>query len=236
MDGMLATLAAVGFVLGLRHALDPDHVVAVTTLVSERSSLRRASVVGASWGLGHAAALLLCGGAVLVLKLSLPAGLEAALEAAVAAMLIALGSLAVRAALRYRLHAHAHAHEGREHVHFHAHPAGDGHGVHAHRHPLGEGVKPFLVGAVHGLAGSGALALLALGAAPSLPAGLAYIGMLGVGSIAGMLLLSVLMSLPLAFLQRRYSLAHNRIQLAAGLASMAFGLWLLGRNAAGFVA
>lgn len=228
---MLFTLAGVGFVLGLRHALDPDHVVAVAAIVSERISLRRSVLVGSLWGLGHALSLTLAGGAILALKLSVPAALAEALEAAVAVMLVGLGWSAIRAALRYRLHAHAHDHDGRAHVHFHAHHAGEAHAAHRHRHPGGGGLRPFLVGCVHGLAGSASLALLALGAAPSLLAGLVYIALLGGGSIAGMLVLSGLMSLPFAYLQERYGALHGRVQLAAGVASLAFGLWLLGHRA-----
>lgn len=231
MDGMLLTVSGVGFLLGLRHALDPDHVVAVTAIASERAGLRRASLVGACWGLGHAVSLTLAAGAILVLKLSVPDKLAAALEAAVALMLVGIGAAAISGALRYRLHAHAHDHDGRPHVHFHAHRSGEAHGPHGHRHALGGGMKPFLVGCVHGLAGSAGLALLALGTAPSLAAGLAYVAMLGAGSIVGMLLLSGLMSLPLAYLQARYAVLHGRAQLAAGAVSVALGVWLLGRHA-----
>lgn len=230
MDGMLLTVSSVGFVLGLRHALDPDHVVAVTAIASERAGLRRASLVGACWGLGHALSLTLAGALILVLKLSVPKQLAAALEAAVGLMLVGIGAAAIRAALRYRLHAHAHAHDGRAHIHFHAHRSGEPHAGHRHRHPLAGGLKPFLVGCVHGLAGSAGLALLAAGTAPSLPAGIAYVATLGAGSLVGMLLLSGLMSLPLAYLQARYAILHGRAQLAAGALSVALGFWLIGRQ------
>lgn len=226
MDGMLATVTGVGFVLGLRHALDPDHVMAVTTLASGKSGFRRTSMVGAFWGLGHALSLGMAGGAILLLRLNVPPAVSGALEAVVAVMLVGLGMVAVRRALRSRLHAHPHAHDGRVHVHFHAHAPQE---VERHDHPhfLRGGLRPFLVGLVHGLAGSAGLALLAVGAAPSLLAGLAYIAMLGLGSMAGMLILSGLMSLPLAYLEARYAAFHRGVQLAAGVASVAFGLYLL---------
>lgn len=232
MDGMLTTVIGVGFVLGLRHALDPDHVVAVTTLATGKVGWRRTSMVGAFWGLGHALSLGAAGGAILALRLSVPPAAAGFLEAVVGAMLVALGAVAVRRALRWRLHAHPHAHDGRTHVHFHAHQRGERQ-THDHRHPLREGLRPFLVGLVHGLAGSAGLALLALGAAPSLAAGLAYLAVFGVGSIAGMLMLSALMSLPLAYLEARYAALHRGVQLTAGAASVAFGLWLLGQHALG---
>lgn len=229
MDARLATVVGVGFVLGLRHALDPDHVVAVTAIVSERGALRRTRLVGLFWGLGHALSLSAAGGAILALKLTVPDTVAQALESVVALMLVGLGASAIRSTPRYRLHAHAHAHDGSEHVHFHAHQRGDG-GRHHHGHPMSDGLKPFLVGLVHGLAGSAGLALLALGTAPSVAAGLAYIAMLGAGTVAGMLVLTVLMSLPLAYAKARYPLLHGRVQLTAGAASAAFGLWLLGHQ------
>jgi ABC-type nickel/cobalt efflux system permease component RcnA len=230
MDGMLATVTGVGFVLGLRHALDPDHVVAVTALASEKIGVRRTSMIGAFWGLGHALSLGLAGGVILALRLQVPPAVSAALESVVAVMLIGLGAIAVRRALRSRLHAHPHDHDGQVHVHFHAHGPGQAE-RHDHRHALRGGLRPFVVGLVHGLAGSASLALLALGAAPSLLAGLAYIVMLGVGSLAGMLILSGLMSLPLAYLEVRYAAFHRGVQLVAGVTSVAFGLYLLAMHA-----
>lgn len=226
MDGMLATVTGVGFVLGLRHALDPDHVVAVTALASAKAGVRRTSMIGAFWGFGHALSLGLAGGLILALRLNVPERVSAALESAVAVMLIVLGLVAVRRALRSRLHAHPHEHDGQVHVHFHAHRPGQTE-RHDHRHALRGGLRPFLVGLVHGLAGSAGLALLVLGAAPSLAAGLAYIVMLGLGSLAGMLILSALMSLPLAYLESRYAAFHRGVQLVAGLASVGFGVYLL---------
>lgn len=234
MDAMPFTIAAVGFVLGLRHALDPDHVVAVSTIVSERAGLRRSSLVGTLWGAGHAFALAVAGGAILAFKPSVPAAVADGLESLVAAMLLVLGAVAVRRALRYRLHAHTHSHDGREHTHFHAHGAGRAQD-HAHRH-LKQGLRPFLVGLVHGLAGSAGLALLALGSAPTLGAGLAYIVLLGAGSAAGMLALSLLMALPLSLLEARYASLHRRVQLAAGASSLLLGSWLLGQHAGALAA
>jgi ABC-type nickel/cobalt efflux system permease component RcnA len=234
MNGTLATVVGVGFVLGLRHALDPDHVAAVTTLVTEKAGLRRRSLLGAFWGMGHALSLGLAGGLILALRLTVPPALSAALEVVVAAMLVGLGLVAVRRAMRWRLHAHPHAHDGHVHVHFHAHRQVHGPGEangHHHPHPLSGGLRPFLVGVVHGLAGSAGLALLALGAAPTLLAGLTYIVMLGVGSIAGMLALSSLLSLPLGYLEARYSAFHRAVQLAAGAASLGLGLYLLASRA-----
>jgi high-affinity nickel permease len=232
---MVATVAGVGFVLGLRHALDPDHVVAVTTLASQKIGLRRTSVVGAFWGLGHALSLGVVGGLILALRLKVPPAASHALEAGVAVMLVALGTLALRRALRLRLHAHPHQHDGTTHVHFHAHHRQETQ-VHRHPHPFQGGLRPFLVGLVHGLAGSAGLALLALAAAPTLAAGLAYLVIFGVGSIAGMLLLSALMSVPLSYVEARYAALHRAVQIAAGAVSVAFGLYLLWEHVVGAAA
>jgi len=232
LNGLLATVLGVGFVLGLRHALDPDHVVAVSTLASRGGGLRRTSLVGAFWGLGHALSLGAAGGVILALRLTVPPALTNVLEGIVGVMLVVLGTIALRRALRWKLHAHPHAHEGRTHVHFHAHAPGEAHApsqprAHGHPHLLQGGVRPFVVGLVHGLAGSAGLALLALSAAPTPAAGLAYLVVFGVGSIAGMLLLSALLSLPLAYLETRYAVLHRGIQLAAAVVSVAFGLWVV---------
>jgi ABC-type nickel/cobalt efflux system permease component RcnA len=235
VDGMVATVAGVGFVLGLRHALDPDHVVAVTTLASQKIGLRRTSLVGAFWGLGHALSLGAVGGVILALRLTVPPAAGHALEAVVAVMLVVLGTLALRRALRWRLHAHPHQHDGTTHVHFHAHHR-ETPQEHGHPHPFQGGLRPFLVGLVHGLAGSAGLALLALTAAPTLAAGLAYLAIFGVGSIAGMLLLSTLLSVPLAYVEGRYATLHRAVQLAAGAVSVAFGLFVLWEHAAGAAA
>jgi len=230
MEGFPWSVAGVGFVLGLRHALDPDHVVAVSTIVSERAGLRRSSLVGTLWGVGHALSLGVAGGLIMVLKLNVSDGVAAALESVVAAMLIGLGAVALRKALGYRIHAHSHAHDGSSHVHFHAHGPGQPES-HVHPHAMAGGLRPFVVGLVHGLAGSAALSLLALAAAPSLLAGLGYIAMLGAGSVLGMLTLSVVMALPLALLEARYAALQRCVQVAAGAASLLLGVWLLARHA-----
>ncbi len=227
MDGTLWAGAGVGLVLGVRHALDPDHVVAVSTIVAEHRTIGRSSLIGAFWGLGHGLSLLTVCGAVLALKLSIPAAVASRLEIAVALMLLLLGAKAVRGGLRdWKVHAHPHAHNGREHVHLHAHRAGAPHSHEEHAHLMGFGLRPFTVGVVHGLAGSAGLAIVAVGTSSSAAAGLLYIGMLGLGSLAGMLLLSGFLSLPLVLLAKRYKLFRGTVQLIAGLGSLGLGLWL----------
>jgi len=233
MDGLLFGAISLGLVLGMRHALDADHVAAVSTIVSGQRGLRGSALVGGFWGLGHALALLLAGGALLAWRVQVTERAAALLESGVGLMLVLLGILAIRRAARgLRLHAHRHTHDGREHVHIHAHGEGERHAedAHHHGHALGVGARPLLVGMVHGLAGSAAPALLVMGAAPSFLAGLAYLAALAAGSALGMLLLSALMSLSLTLLASRYQLLQLRVQLLAGACSLAIGLLLFGRQ------
>ncbi|HEY8134097.1 MAG TPA: urease accessory protein UreH [Thermoanaerobaculia bacterium] len=227
MDGLIWTAGGIGFVLGVRHALDPDHVVAISTIASEQKSLVRSSLVGAFWGMGHALALMAAAGAVLALKLQIGGSVAEWLEGGVAIMLMVLGVSAIRKALKeWHVHAHRHSHDGREHVHIHEHGASQDH---AHRHILGFGLRPFSVGVAHGLAGSAGLAIIAVGTTSSVAAGLLYIAMLGLGSAAGMMILTAAMSLPLLLFASRYRSFRLAVQLVAGVGSVVFGFWWLGR-------
>ena len=236
MSGLLLGSIGLGLALGMRHALDADHVAAVSTIVSEQRGVRGSALVGGFWGLGHAASLLIAGGLLLAWRLQVPERLASLLEVGVALMLVLLGILAIRRAARgLRLHAHKHTHDGREHVHIHAHRADEAHAPdapHRHGHALGVGLRPLLVGMVHGLAGSAAPALLVMGAAPSWLAGLAYLAALAAGSALGMVLLTTLMSLPLALLAARYQVLQLRVQLLAGACSLGVGLLLCYRHLA----
>jgi len=226
-DGMLITALAVGFVLGLRHALDPDHIVAVSTIVSECKSLRRSSLVGTFWGLGHTFSLLVVGLGVIALKLNLTERLAAWMEFAVAVMLVGLGVKGVATALRgWKLHAHKHQHGGPPHLHLHVHKPGEAED-HQHRHILGLGTKPFLVGMVHGLAGSAALMILVVATIPSAIAGLIYIAVFGVGSVGGMLLMSSVISLPFLLTGGRLSVVGRVLQMLVGMFSVGFGIYLM---------
>lgn len=216
-----------GFVLGLRHALDVDHLAAVSTLASRRRGVLGSSLVGALWGLGHTLALLAVGVVVIALQTHVPTGLARGLELGVAAMLVGLG-LQVLWTIRGggRLHVHVHEHDGRRHVHAHVH-RGDPPGGPDHHHvPRG---RPLLVGVVHGLAGGAAVMLAALAAIPSPPLAMAYLGVFGLGSIGGMVAMSALLGVPLALVGRRSHRAAVAIRAAAGAGSIAVGLGLAWR-------
>ncbi len=216
----IGSVMVLGLVLGLKHALDADHVAAVATIVSERRNLLSSSLVGALWGVGHTLSLLIAGVAVIVLHVQIGARLALALEFGVAVMLIGLGANALRAVARGgRVHLHVHEHGGRLHWHPHTH---EPEGALPSHHRIG--VRPLLIGMVHGLAGSAALMLLVLSSIPSPLIGFAYIGVFGIGSIGGMLAMSVLVSLPAQLTAARFTRAHLAVRTLAALFSLGLGL------------
>ena len=230
-------LMGLGLVFGLKHATEIDHVVAVSTVVSEHRSVWRSSLVGALWGAGHTLSLVLVGLIVLVFRVAIPQSVASWLEFGVALMIIALGVLTVTRVLRRRsdVHVHRHSHDGQSHVHIHFHEHGTDHAAAAsaqsstaamHSHVISSlRLKPLVVGAMHGLAGSAALSLLVLTQVPSVWLGLLYLGVFGLGSTAGMVLMSALIGLPFALSGQRLSGVSNGLQTAAGALSVAFGLW-----------
>ena len=227
MDSSISVILATGFIYGLQHALDPDHLVAVSTIVSEHKSVSRSSLVGTFWGVGHTSSLLLVSLIVLLLRVSIPENIARWMEAPVALMLIALGVTTIIRAVRergLRIHTHTHSHdESSPHTHLHIHLEEEH--VHQHRY-FKLGKRPFVVGLVHGVAGSAALTLLVLVKIPSVALGLIYIGVFGIGSIGGMLLMSGLIGLPFALTARRYEFLNGGIRLVAGAVSILYGLVL----------
>ena len=226
MDTSLYAALGLGFLLGIRHAMDADHVAAVSTLVSQHRSLTRSCLLGTFWGLGHTLALLAAGIATIALRLSISPELERTLEKGVGCMLILLGGhVLLRSLAAWRLHTHEHAHGDHSHRHIHLHP-GAVHG-HDHAHLLRMGGRPFLVGLLHGMAGSAALMLLVAAAIPSPVGGLLYILVFGAGSTMGMLVLSGLIGLPFVVTADRSPRALVFIQILAGVTSSGLGLTLL---------
>lgn len=229
--GPLSTFAVLGMGLlfGLKHATEVDHVVAVSTIVSQHRNVWRSAMVGALWGAGHTVALLITGVFVLFLRIAIPERVSNWLEFCVALMIIGLGSTALWRALRKRgdVHLHEHSHDGVSHVHIHFHDRQTRHDRNRpHAHDVSRiGQKPVLIGTVHGLAGSGALTLLILTQIESTWLGLLYLAIFGVGSIAGMLLMSGLIGLPFALTSGKLTPIHHRLQTAAAVFSIAFGCW-----------
>jgi high-affinity nickel-transport protein len=246
----MSVFAALGFglVFGLKHATEVDHVVAVSNIVAEQRTLWRAALVGGLWGVGHTASLVVVGALVLGLRVAISERVASGLEFCVALMIIGLGVATFTRSLRARrrspapLHLHRHRHDALEHAHIHFHEAGTQHaradaeharariehaGANApHSHAVARiGIKPLVVGAVHGVAGSAALTLLVLAQIPSPLVGLLYLLVFGLGSIAGMLLMSGLIGLPFVLGAGKLSGLRQGLQTAAGALGICFGLW-----------
>lgn len=224
-------LLGLGLVFGLKHATEADHIVAVSTIVSEQRSLLRSATVGALWGVGHTISLIVVGIIVLALRVAVPERVAHWMEFGVALMIIGLGTsalLRVRKGRRRDVHLHQHKHDGVSHAHLHFHERETEHtgAVKAHSHAVSRiGFKPLLIGAMHGLAGSAALTLLVLTQIDSTALGLLYLAVFGIGSILGMLLMSGLIGLPFALSARKFNGVHYGLQAVAGALSLAFGLW-----------
>jgi high-affinity nickel permease len=224
-DSHILSLLSLGFLLGLKHALDADHVAAILTIATENRTFWRSSLIGFCWGVGHTVILLAVGTAVLLFKLTIPSAWAKLFEVAVGLMLVGLGLSVAFALWRERVHLHAHWHEhGEQHRHLHSHSRG-AHHDHLHRFRLE--YKSLAVGMVHGLAGSAALLLLVLAAVPSLGVGLVYILVFGAGSILGMVFLATAMSIPFAMSAERTARVHQTLRAAAALFSIVLGSTIL---------
>ncbi|HKR11974.1 MAG TPA: sulfite exporter TauE/SafE family protein [Pyrinomonadaceae bacterium] len=225
----LLTILGLGLILGLKHATEVDHVVAVSTIVSQHRNVLRSALVGALWGIGHTASLLVIGLIVLSLRVAIPEQVSTWLEFCVALMIIGLGAVALWRSLRKRehVHVHEHNHDGVSHVHIHFHePETRHHEGKAHSHAVSAvGIKPVLIGTMHGLAGSGALMLLVLTQTSSALVGFFYLVVFGLGSIVGMVLMSGLIGLPFALTGRNLDRVNRHLQTAAAVLSIAFGVW-----------
>jgi len=242
-------IIGVGFLLGVRHATDPDHVIAVTTIVSRQQSVRQAGVIGALWGLGHTITIVLVGTGIIVFHLAIPARIGLAMELAVGLMLIVLGVMNLTGVTRWIterftpehgagvVHSHVHRHGGEAHVHVHAHepdvhlgleerPQGPFQQLLA-RVGLYQLLRPLAVGIVHGLAGSAAVALLVLTAIRDPRWAIAYLLVFGLGTIAGMMLITMILGAPFALTGKRFASLNRSLGFASGVISIAFGLFIM---------
>ncbi len=245
MTNALVVLA-LGFFLGMRHATDADHVIAVTTIVTRQKKLFAAALTGLLWGVGHSLTVFVVGAAVILFNVTIPERVGLGMELSVGAMLIALGLVNVAAFRKYRtstqpsdgsrdLAPHAHSHG--DYVHTHAH----GHNPDAHPHRsdatpvarldrrfdgwrLYRGARPVVVGVVHGLAGSAAVTLLIVAAVPEPRWAVAYLLVFGLGTIAGMMLVTVSIASTMRLAGGRSARIGGRWSLAAGVVSVLFGL------------
>ena len=220
------TILMLGFVLGLRHALDTDHIAAVSTVLAERPSWRASSLVGLSWGLGHTLVLLVVGAVVLVLRVPIPEPVSTAAEFGVGVMLVILGGLLGIKLIKERWHMHQHDHDGTRHVHLHSHARSVDHG---HSHWWRASMRPLCIGMAHGLAGSAALLLLVVASANSVVDGLVYIAVFGFGSILGMMLIGLVLSLPVVWSFRLGRPVFLAVQGVASLGSVGLGISIVYR-------
>lgn len=224
---MNLSLLSLGFLLGMRHALETDHVAAVASLVSRSHSMGDTIRQGAVWGAGHTLTLFFFGSLVLMLDMVMPQRLADMLEFAVGLMLIGLGIDVLRRLIRDRIHFHVHTHaDGERHFHAHSHAGEQGHPA-VHQHAHGEASRfPFralFVGMMHGMAGSAALILLTLQSVHSPLTGLVYILLFGVGSIAGMAALSMIIAVPLRYSAKGLTWLHNGLQVMIGMITIGVG-------------
>lgn len=226
LESSYFTILSLGFVLGLRHALDSDHIAAISTILAQRPSWRASGLIGFSWGIGHTLVLLLVGALVLVLEISIPVPLAMAAESGVGLMLIVLGVTLGARLIRERWHLHSHDHDGRRHIHLHSHAVAQDH---RHSHWWRESIKPLCIGMAHGMAGSAALLVVVLSSSHSLLQGLGYIAVFGLGSIVGMMLIGLGLSLSMVWSLSLGRPALLAVQGFASLGSIGLGLSMLVR-------
>jgi len=227
----MGSILLLGVLMGMQHALEADHVAAVSSIVCRARTAGRIVRHGVVWGLGHTVTLVAVAGVALATGLTLEGGLAAWLEGAVGVMLVGLGLHVLYRMIRDRVHFHMHGHDaGTVHLHAHSHAgqAARSHRFHhEHDHPAGLPVRTLVVGMVHGLAGSAALMVLTASTIRDPLTGLLYVILFGLGSIGGMAILSALIAVPLRWTARTLTAANRFLQGAVGTATAGLGILVL---------
>jgi cytochrome c biogenesis protein CcdA len=244
----LLSIIALGFFLGMRHATDPDHVIAVTTIVSRQRSIRHAALIGAFWGVGHTITIVVVGSAIILFGVVIPPRVGLTMELSVGVMLILLGILNLAGIMRWitetvspmQFGHHSHPHGHGDYVHSHPH----GHSPEKHGHledatpvswmdrtfgrlGLYQVARPLAVGIVHGLAGSAAVALLVLTTIRVPSWAVLYLLVFGIGTVAGMMLITAAIAVPFTFSENRFARLNRGLGIVSGLVSVAFGLFIV---------
>ncbi len=248
MQITLVSIIALGFFLGMRHATDPDHVIAVTTIVSRQRNVRYAALIGLLWGLGHTITIFVVGSAIILFGLVIPPRLGLTMELSVGLMLILLGILSLSGITRWITETftplrsgqdtHSHGHGDYIHSHARGHTTGK-HGYSEDATPVGwmdrtlgsmdfyQVLRPLVVGVVHGLAGSAAIALLVLTTIRVPGWAVLYLLVFGIGTVGGMMLITAAIAVPFTFSENRFARLHRGLGLASGLVSLIFGLFIV---------
>jgi hypothetical protein len=222
--GSFGLMASIGLLLGMRHATDADHVIAVSTIVSKERGLLKAGLIGALWGVGHTFTIFVVGIAIILFKIAIPTRLGLSMEFSVGLMLILLGVLNLSGVMQRWMSKVDHVHEGISHV-------GHMHVVETTQERNGRlsgwsMTRPLAVGIVHGMAGSAAIALLVMATIPTPLWQILYILLFGIGTIAGMMLITACIALPISYTSRRFSAWNHLLVYASGLLSLCFGLFV----------
>lgn len=223
MEVSLLSILALGFVLGIKHAIEPDHVIAVSTIASQSKKLSRSSLAGVFWGIGHTVTLFIVGIILILMKGEVPEIWALSLEFLVGIMLVYLG---ITTFLSFKnIHVYSRGHNGEEHKHVHSHAYS---GIHEHKrqHKNVSYLKSLLIGFVHGLAGSGALVLLTMSTVKSVWEGAIYILIFGAGTVVGMLFFTTIIGIPFVFSSKKLTLNKKLTQIT-GVISIVFGVYYM---------
>ncbi|MDO8400780.1 MAG: urease accessory protein [Bradyrhizobium sp.] len=228
-------ILGLGFLLGMQHALEADHIAAVSSIAARRSRVGDIVRHGLTWGLGHTLTLFAFAGAAIWLGRAIPEHVARPLETAVGIMLVGLGAHVLWRLWRDRVHFHRHGHDdGTVHIHAHSHAGETRPHVRApHAHAHGFRWRTLLVGLMHGMAGSAALLVLAVSQAASPAVGLGYVALFGIGSMIGMAALSTVIAVPLVVSARSLTWANRGLQGAVGVVTIAIGLTTIVETAFG---
>lgn len=225
---MLLSVLGMGLLLGMQHALEADHVAAVSSVVSRRKGLRSISWHGAVWGIGHTITLLVVAGGCILLKTRLDDRIAERLEFGVGVMLVGLGAHVLWRLWKERVHFGTHKHaDGTKHLHAHSHQH-DAHvnhrqSTHDHDHPETIPWRTLLVGTMHGMAGSAALVVLAASSIEDPMAGIGYVLLFGLGSVVGMAALSAVIAVPLTWTANSLTIANRVLQGSIGMLTVVIG-------------
>lgn len=230
----IATILGLGFLLGLRHATDADHVVAITAITSRENGIRKSSLVGALWGIGHSITVTLIATPIIFFSLVIPDRIGLGLEFVVGLMLVFLGvsnffGITHKISKRFapKIHKHEHiAKRGNTHSHLHAHFFID---LKNEIHHLGiyHSLRPIIIGLIHGLAGSSAVALLILSTINNPQLATLYLLIFHIGVIIGMMLITTVLGISIAAFETRSQKIHNYLVLSSGILSFVFGLMIM---------